>query len=61
MTTIPKNEELNAAAERMNQRLNDEFIRQQTERHRQEQAQNRRGDIEASAAEMPRRVESGDN
>ena len=40
--------------------VNDEFVRQCVERHWQEQAQNRRGDIEASAAEMPRLIESGD-
>ena len=59
MKTIPRNEELNASAERMAKRLNDEFVNKCVERHRQEQAQ-RRGDIEASAAEIPRQVESGD-
>ena len=60
MKTIPRNEELNASVERAVKSVNDEFVRQCVERHRQEQTQQRRGDIEASAAEMPRRVESGD-
>ena len=37
MKTIPKNEELHEASERLNKRLNDEFIRQQVELYKQEQ------------------------
>jgi len=57
MKTIPRNEELNAASERMNQRLNDEYIRQQVEHYRQEQAQRQHRDIEASA-DAPRLEEN---
>ena len=55
MKTIPRNEELNAASERMNQRLNDEYIRQQVERYRQEQSQRQQRDSEAST-EVPRQT-----
>jgi len=55
MKTIPRNEELNAASERMNQRLNDEYIRQQVEHYRQEQEQRQHRGIEASA-ETPRQA-----
>ena len=60
MKTIPRNEELNAASERAHKRINDEFVRQCVERHKQEQAQKQQGDIEASSAEIPRRTESTD-
>lgn len=50
MKTQTINEELNAASERMNKRLNDEFIRQCVERYKQEQAQQKRRDVEASQA-----------
>jgi len=52
MKTIPRNEDLNAASERAHKRLNDEFINQCVERYKQEQAQRRQRDIEASNAEL---------
>ena len=61
MKTIPRNEELNASIERAVKSVNDEFVRQCVERQKQEQAQGRQRDIQASAAEMPRQVESGNN
>jgi len=61
MKTIPRNEELNAASERAQKRINDEFVRQCVERHKQEQAQKMQDNPQASAAEMPRRAQSGDN
>ena len=53
MKAKPINEELNASVERLNKHLNDEFINQCVERHKQEQARQR--DIEASA-ELPRQT-----
>jgi len=50
MSTIPRNEELNEAAERAMKRLNDEFITQCVERHKRELAQKKQRDIEASGA-----------
>jgi hypothetical protein len=49
MKTIPKNEELNQASERFNQRLSDEFVSQQVEHYRQEQAQRHQREIETSS------------
>jgi len=60
MQTTPRNEELNAASERMNQRLNDEYIRQQVERYRQEQAQRQQRDVETSAEMPSKTAESAD-
>ena len=61
MKTKPINEELNASVERLNKHLNDEFINQCVERHKQEQARQRQRDIEASA-EIPRQTaDSADN
>jgi hypothetical protein len=60
MKTTPRNEELNAASERAHKRINDEFIRKAVERYKQEQAQKRQGDIQASSAETPRRTEVAD-
>ena len=51
MQTIPRNEELNASAERLHKRLNDEFINRQVERYKQEQVQSKQREIEASRAE----------
>ena len=51
MKTIPRNEELNASVERLTKRLNDEFIHQQVERYKQEQAQKKQRETEASSAE----------
>jgi len=60
MKTIPRNEELNASVERTAKRLDGEFINRCVERHKQEQAQQSRQDIEASA-EIPRQAtESAD-
>jgi hypothetical protein len=59
MTTIPRNEEVNAASERLNKRLNDEFIRQQVELYKREQTQKRQRNIETSA-DMPHPKESGE-
>jgi hypothetical protein len=55
MKTIPVNEELNASVERLEKRLNDEYIRQQVELYKQEQAQKRQRDIEVANAEMGKR------
>jgi len=52
MKTIPINEELNASVERLEKRLNDEYIRQQVELYKKEQAQKKQRDIEASHAEV---------
>ena len=52
------NEELNASVERLNQYLNDEFINQCVERHKQEQTQKRQENAETSAAEKPRTLPS---
>ena len=54
MKTIPRNEELNASSERLNKRLNDEFIRQQVERYKREHAQKKQREIEVSSAEVSR-------
>jgi len=51
MKTIPRNEMLNQVVERAEKRLNDEFIRQQVERYKQEQAQKKQRESEASSAE----------
>ena len=51
MKTIPINEELNASSERLNKRLNDEFIHQQVERYKQEQAQKKQLEIEVASAD----------
>ena len=54
MDTKPKNEMLNMVSERAARRLSDEFVSQCVERHKQEQAQKRQRDVEASNAEMDR-------
>jgi len=59
MRTIPKNEALNQVVERAEKRHNDEFIRQQIELRRQEQAKNQRPDIETSANAGPNRQAAG--
>ena len=46
MKTKPINEELNAAVEWAEKRLNDEFINRCVERYKQEQAQQKQRDIE---------------
>ena len=61
MKTIPMNDELTKASERGLQEHHEKFVQQGIDRwHRQREAKEQR-DIEASAAETPRRVESGDN
>ena len=52
MSTMPSNELFNEIVERGEKRLNDEYIRQQVELYKQEQAQKRQRDIEASNAEV---------
>ena len=48
MKTTPRNEELNASLERAVKSLNDGFVRQCVERHKQEQARQKQRNIETS-------------
>ena len=52
MKTMQINEELNASVERLEKRLNDEYISRQVELYKQEQAQKRQRDSEVSTAEV---------